>query len=210
MKEYSCDVCSVHGCRLDDNYPKFCPTKKLEQDFLDEVVNIYKENPVYKKIMQVASAVEANNYLKATRVEETIDFIKRMGFEKVGIACCISLLAEARIFCEILESHNINYQALSCKIGAVDKGEMDIADKDRIRPHLDHESMCNPIMQAKYLEKEDVDFIIVMGLCVGHDTLFYSNCDVLCTTLVVKDRVTCHNPVAPLHYVDGIYKKIKG
>ena len=33
--------------------------------------------------------------------------------------------------------------------------------------------MCNPIMQAKLLEKAGTDYNVVVGLCVGHDSLFY-------------------------------------
>ena len=29
-----------------------------------------------------------------------------------------------------------------------------------------------------------------------------------CTTLVAKDRVTGHNPIAPLHMLDNYYKKL--
>ena len=68
--------------------------------------------------------------------------------------------------------------------------------------------MCNPILQANFLEDEGTDFNIVFGLCVGHDTLLNMHSKAPLTTMIVKDRVTCHNPVAPLHYIDGIYKRI--
>ncbi|HKI51005.1 MAG TPA: DUF1847 domain-containing protein, partial [Geothermobacteraceae bacterium] len=46
-------------------------------------------------------------------------------------------------------------------------------------------------------------------LCVGHDMLFnkYSRAPV--TTLVVKDRVTGHNPVAVLYGQHFYYKRLK-
>lgn len=47
---------------------------------------------------------------------------------------------------------------------------------------------------------------IVMGLCVGHDSLFYKYSEALTTTLVVKDRVTGHNPVAALYTSHSYYK----
>jgi len=34
------------------------------------------------------------------------------------------------------------------------------------------ETMCNPITQAEVLNKEGVDLAILLGLCVGHDSLF--------------------------------------
>ena len=33
-------------------------------------------------------------------------------------------------------------------------------------------NICNPILQAEILNKEKTDLNIVMGLCVGHDSLF--------------------------------------
>jgi uncharacterized metal-binding protein len=43
-----------------------------------------------------------------------------------------------------------------------------------------------------------VDLALAVGLCVGHDLLFHRYVRAPMTTLVVKDRVTCHNPAAPL------------
>lgn len=34
------------------------------------------------------------------------------------------------------------------------------------------EAMCNPIYQAKLLHHEKSEFNILLGLCVGHDSLF--------------------------------------
>lgn len=36
-------------------------------------------------------------------------------------------------------------------------------------------------------------------MCVGHDILFMQHADAPATTLIVKDRALCHNPVAALH-----------
>ena len=68
--------------------------------------------------------------------------------------------------------------------------------------------MCNPIMQAEVLNETGTDLNVVMGLCVGHDSLFYKYSDALCTTLVTKDRVLGHNPVAALYQADGYYSKL--
>ena len=68
--------------------------------------------------------------------------------------------------------------------------------------------MCNPIHQAKRLNAEHTDLNIVMGLCVGHDSLFYKYSDALVTTLVTKDRVLGHNPVAALYTANSYYKRL--
>lgn len=68
--------------------------------------------------------------------------------------------------------------------------------------------MCNPILQAKILNKEKTDLNIVTRLCVGHDRMFYKYSDALVITTVVKDRVLGHNPVAAIYQLDSYYKKL--
>lgn len=67
--------------------------------------------------------------------------------------------------------------------------------------------MCNPIGQALYLNKEEVDFNILLGLCVGHDTLFIKYAEAPITVFAVKDRVLCNNPLGAIYQADGYYKK---
>ena len=61
---------------------------------------------------------------------------------------------------------------------------------------------------AKLLEKAGTDFNVVVGLCVGHDSLFYKYTHTLTTTLVTKDRVLAHNPVGALYQTKAYYKKL--
>ena len=67
--------------------------------------------------------------------------------------------------------------------------------------------LCNPVMQAEILNREMTEFNVMVGLCLGHDTIFirYSNADV--TPLVVKDRVLAHNPIGAIHLADTYYRK---
>ena len=65
---------------------------------------------------------------------------------------------------------------------------------------------CNPIFQAKMLNAAGTQLNIVVGLCVGHDSLFYKYSDALVTTLVAKDRVLGHNPAAAMYNAESYYK----
>lgn len=49
-------------------------------------------------------------------------------------------------------------------------------------------AMCNPILQARLLNEARTDLNVVIGLCVGHDSLFYKYSEAYATTLVTKDR----------------------
>jgi uncharacterized metal-binding protein len=68
--------------------------------------------------------------------------------------------------------------------------------------------MCNPILQAKTLNEEHTELNVVIGLCVGHDSLFYKYSEAPVTTLVVKDRVLGHNPVAALYQTKAYYSRL--
>ncbi|MBW2121998.1 MAG: DUF1847 domain-containing protein, partial [Deltaproteobacteria bacterium] len=53
------------------------------------------------------------------------------------------------------------------------------------------------------------DFNILLGLCVGHDSLFLKYAEAFSTVLIVKDRVLGHNPAAALYTTDSYYARLK-
>jgi len=59
------------------------------------------------------------------------------------------------------------------------------------------------------LNAAEVDLAILLGLCIGHDTLFIKYCRVPMTVLAVKDRVFGHNPMAALYLANtGYYGRL--
>jgi len=58
-----------------------------------------------------------------------------------------------------------------------------------------------------FLNKSKTDLNILLGLCVGHDSLFIKYSDAPITVLAVKDRVMGHNPLAAVYLSNGYYKK---
>ena len=46
---------------------------------------------------------------------------------------------------------------------------------------------------------------MLLGLCVGHDSLFMKHSVAPVTVLAVKDRVLGHNPLAAIYMADGYY-----
>lgn len=209
--EHTCSDCSVLACRgkNEEKYPSFCLTEHVDQALLDQVVQIYKDDEELGNIARVSAGIEGEFYGRLTRVEETIEFIKRMGYKKIGIASCVGLMNETRIFAKILKANKIKYYTVGCKIGAVDKTEIGIPADKKLKRRCGHESMCNPIMQAKALAAQKTDFNIVIGLCVGHDTLFLKHSEAPTTVMIVKDRVLGHNPVAALYTANSMYSRFK-
>jgi len=63
-------------------------------------------------------------------------------------------------------------------------------------------------MQANLLNDAETDFNILVGLCVGHDSLFFKYSDAMTTVLIAKDRVLGHNPAAALYTTSTYYARL--
>lgn len=201
----SCTDCYVQKCAgKEGNCPDFCPMNDITDDGIEDLLARYNDDEENHTISLAAAMTEEESYGRNTRVEDTIDFAKKIGAKKIGIATCIGLISESRILSEILRSNGFEVMAVCCKIGAIDKSSIGM---EKISS-LTGRKMCNPILQAEILNKEEMDLDIVMGLCVGHDSLFYKYAKGPVTTLVSKDRVTGHNPAAPLYTYKSYYKKL--
>jgi len=146
---------------------------------------------------------------QAGGVQEICEFAKRMGFKKIGIATCISFVDHAKILSGILESHGFEVASVACKHGGIPKEELGLKDAEKIRPG-NFEAICNPVGQAELLKRAGCEFNVVLGLCVGHDSLFFRHAKGLTTVLVAKDRVLGHNPVAALQLADTYYSRVWG
>ncbi len=202
----SCADCGVTNCingdKHADEYPPFCVTQHTDPAFVQDVVKLYEEEENHR-VMEAAAGVECEFYCQKTRVEEVIEFAKRIGAKKIGIATCAGLIRETRILTKILRSHGFEVYGVACKAGMVKKVDIGMPKTyEKVGINI-----CNPILQAKILNEEHTDLNIVMGLCVGHDSLFYKYAEALTTTLVAKDRVTGHNPAAALYTMESYYKK---
>lgn len=203
---FSCADCAVMNCaKRNSVYPKFCPTAELTQEEIEEISQLYIKNRQNHKVAVAAAEIEGEFYGKYTRVEEIVEFAKRIGAKKIGIATCIGLLEESKIFAQILRLNGFEVYGVSCKAGSVNKTHIGVDEKYTC---VTGPVMCNPILQAKQLNKEKVDLNVIVGLCVGHDSLFIKYAKGLTTTLITKDRVLGHNPVAALYQSRAYYKKL--
>lgn len=204
-KTLSCVDCSVINCNLQDKkYPEFCLTTNMNLEVLEDAMKCYEEDE-NRRSMIAAAEVEFDYYCQYTRVEEIMAYAKKMGMKKLGIATCVGLIRESNVLASILRSHGFEVYGVACKSGVQKKSDVGIPE----RCNAIGENMCNPILQAKLLNEAKTDLNIVVGLCVGHDSLFYKYSDALVTTAVTKDRVLGHNPVAALYTADFYYKKLR-
>ncbi|MBP8298209.1 MAG: DUF1847 domain-containing protein [Burkholderiales bacterium] len=208
----ACAYCppTVRACRqgeAETRGPGYCPSK-VDPETQAAAHALY-DDPETRKIARESAIVEAEGYCRWTRVEEIVQFARRMGYRKIGIANCISFVDHALVLSGILESHGFEVVSVACKNGSIPKEELGIADHEKIRPGQ-FEPLCNPIAQAGLLAAHGCEFNVVLGLCVGHDSLFFKHAKGLTTVLVTKDRVLGHNPVAALHLADTYYSRLWG
>ena len=170
------------------------------------------------RLAQAAARVEGLCYEKTpgcgavtarwTRVEDTIALAKLMGWRRVGIATCIGLLAETEQLSAILAAQGLEPLSVCCKAGSIDKLRLGLAEADKVRPGT-FEPACNPIAQAELCNRAGTDANLIVGLCVGHDMIFAKHSKAPVSTIVCKDRVTGHNPVAVLYGQGFYYKRLQ-
>lgn len=110
-----------------------------------------------------------------------------MNYRKIGIAFCKGLHKEARVVAGLFRSQGFEVVSVICKTGGTSKEAAGIPEECKIHPGQ-FEAMCNPIGQASLLNEQKTEFNVAIGLCVGHDSLFYRYSDAPVTTLVAKDR----------------------
>ena len=197
--------------------PDFCPTRDLSQ-LTEASLKVYKKDE-YAELARQASIQEAEGYADRelgyaqirpakTRIEEIAEFAQKMHYRRLGLAFCIGLRREAKTVAEIYSARGFEMVSVICKTGCSDKELIGLSGDQKIVQH-EPEAMCNPVLQAMVLNEAETDFNILLGLCVGHDSLFLKKAEAPCTVLAVKDRVLGHNPLAAVYNADSYYRSLK-
>lgn len=209
-KGLDCAHCGNMACSYapgEKKPPPFCPSLN-EIDVLADARKVYDEDPELKQLSLAAARTEAGGYNKDPRVKEVMEYARRIGAEHIGIACCKGTQREARLAQDIFTAGGFRVSSVVCKVGSFNKEEAGLTDDEKVRPGQ-FEALCNPVAQAKLLAKAGTQLNVVIGLCVGHDSLFFRYSEAPATVLVAKDRVTGHNPAAPLYTSHSYYKRLK-
>ena len=150
----NCAFCKHHNC-----YTKGQNCLGAEGE---QAASLYTEEEV--KLMQAAAATESRNYLKMTRLEESLFFAQQMGAKKIGIAFCIGLANEASFCAQYFKNAGLQVESACCKNCAVDKDQLNL---EKIKPGK-FEAMCNPKMQAELMNKAETEIVL-------KETIEYAN-----------------------------------
>ena len=208
--ELSCPLCNVKACRygLDTKKPPlFCPMPG-EHERLAAIEETYLKEGELRKWACESARTESSGYCRSTRIEEIMDFAHRIGATRLGIAHCVGLMEEAKVAREIFLHNGFDVDAICCKVGSIEKEKVGLKDEEKVHPgHF--EALCNPVAQAELLALAGTQLNVLIGLCVGHDSLFFKYSRAPVTVLVAKDRVLGHNPVAALYTSGSYYRRLK-
>jgi len=192
---------------------KGCPTVG-KKDLVGVARKHYKK-PAVGEFARQASIQEAECYAgrgkkpyimhpTKPRLLEICEFAQKMRYKRLGLIFCAGLRKEAAMVNNILKNHGFEIVSVICKAGAVPKEEIGVQENQKINIGED-ESMCNPILQALVANDAQTELNILLGLCVGHDSLFFKYAKAPTTVLAVKDRVTGHNPLAAVYSAGSYY-----
>jgi len=197
--------------------PPFCPTVN-RAPVIEKALEEFKK-PEILEFARQASIQEGEGYADRKlgyararpvkpRITEIIEFAGKMGYKKLGLAFCIALCKEARVVEGLLAANGFTVVSGLCKMGRAPKELLGVRDDQKIKIGC-FESMCNPIAQALLFNEEKTEFNVMIGLCVGHDSLFLKYADAPCTVFAVKDRLLGHNPLAAIYTIDTFYRSLK-
>jgi uncharacterized metal-binding protein len=150
------------------------------------------------RMLEAATDVSTEEERQLCRLAELVYFCLEMGYRRIGIAFCVDLQEPAEILAGVL-GRSFETVGVCCKIGGVpreDSGERtEAASDDAGVPPI----ACNPVAQARILNRAETDLNVIVGLCMGSDCLFTRERESPVTTLFVKDKSLANNPIGAVY-----------
>jgi uncharacterized metal-binding protein len=206
-KQIVCSYCARKRCFIGDlsQAPEFCPSV-VRPELIEEAKDKLKDSENQQMAQDVARTWK--DYGRLTRVEETVLYARLRGYKKLGLAFCVGLSQEAELFTNLLFNEGFEVISVCCMCGGLSSEDVALPEEEKIVPGQ-RQPMCNPIGQAAVLDAEGCELNILLGLCVGDDTLFVKHSNAPVTVLAVKDRVLAHNPLGALYTSRNFYTRLK-
>lgn len=162
------------------------------QDNSSDYVDQYQTPEIQAYTRTASSLIDNGRAGTLSRLQEIIEYMRARGYRKIGCAYCYGMEKDAVRLREILVQEGFAPHMVSCTIDQVLEKQLDPGKtKNTVS--------CNPLGQAQQLNRLNVEFTLLMGLCLGHDILLQKNLAMDFTTFVVKDRVYQHQPLQALN-----------
>jgi uncharacterized metal-binding protein len=143
-----------------------------------------------RKVLDAAADVSLERERQLCRLAELVYFCLGMRYRTLGLAYCLDLQEPARILSGVLRRF-FEVVPVCCKVGGVPQESASGAEGGAVA--------CNPVGQAALLNRAGTDLNVIVGLCIGADTVFTRHSEAPVTTLFVKDRSLANNPIGALY-----------
>lgn len=186
LQNIDCLICKEHQCAEG----KVCN--------LSSQLSSEPESKEYQKMLNSALDISLENERILCRISELVYFAIEMNYKKIGIAYCNDLTEPTNIVVYALRRF-FDVFPVCCKIGGKQLPETMLTDNIKVA--------CNPIGQADILNKAEVDFNVLIGLCIGTDCIFTQLSNAPVSTLFVKDKSLANNPIGAV-YSDYYLKEV--
>lgn len=160
-----------------------------------ESLELLTGNRFHDTSFSASSLIDNGRAGTLTRLQEIIEYCRVMNYSRIGVAYCFGVAGLASSFERALKDAGLSPLMIQCTTGGV-------MEKDIDPVKTCNTVSCNPAGQAIFLKERNVEFIIEMGLCLGHDVIFHAITDIPYTVFLVKDRVLRHNPALALDSYD--------
>lgn len=233
IEEVSCVDCKAWACFPDVSTaktgrrgpPPYCPAN-TQKDVCEQALAKYsgKTLEFARNVALIENACYAINPNTGSatlpmitmhpRAEENIMLAKVAGYQKLGIAFCLELQKEAELYTDILKKNGFEVVSVCCKAGGISKKEIGVTEEEKLYGPSSEETICSGLIMAELLNSEKTEMNILMGLCVGQDTLFFKYAEAFSVPFVIMDRVyggatmegiyQCFNSWGNRNYADEI------
>lgn len=186
LQNIDCLICNDHQCAEG----KTC--------ILSSQLSSEPESKEYQKMLNSALDISLEDERILCRISELVYFAIEMNYKKIGVAYCNDLSEPTNIVVHALRRF-FDVFPVCCKIGGMQLPETMSTNNIKIA--------CNPIGQADILNKGEVDFNVLIGLCIGTDCIFTQLSNAPVSTLFVKDKSLANNPIGAV-YSDYYLKEV--
>jgi uncharacterized metal-binding protein len=175
-----CAQCGVYACRSGsiDAVPETCPMQGGAFPGFEELYGSKDQ----RRLAYESARIEAEGYCRWTRIREVLEFSRRMGFERLGIAHCVDTT------------------------GLAERAAGYFSGAGLVTFVPPHSGSCDPQGQAEYLARLATDLNVICGMALAHEAVFVRESLAPVTALVARDARLRHNPVAALYTSNSYYR----
>jgi uncharacterized metal-binding protein/predicted Fe-Mo cluster-binding NifX family protein len=164
-------------------------------------VAIPNPNPVEEntlRILESAWDVALEKERTLCRLAEVVYFALEMGCQRVGVAFCEDLREPAAILTDVLRRFFTVFP-VGCRVGSAL-----LPDRLGKQPPMQkkgpaEKDLCDPLGVAEVLNQNRTDLNILVGFCVGADSVFTQSSEAPVTTIFVKDKSLANNPIGAVY-----------